>query len=78
MAYSLPEYERLKGQLYAIASNHQVRGRTTIDLIAKLKANRLTKEDIAVLTKLCRFYDVDYDKLKPIKEERRWKNGKAN
>ena len=70
MAYSVPEYEKLKAQLYVIASNHCVKGRTIIDVMARLKAKRLTKEDIEVLKKLCKFYDVDYEKLMPVKEKK--------
>jgi inorganic pyrophosphatase len=71
MMYHPPEFEQLKAQVYVIAMNHRVSCRPTLIVaVARLKAKKLTKEEIETLTKFCEFYNLDFKKLKPVKEKK--------
>ena len=70
---SLSELEKLKAQMWVIALNHGVQphGHSTVETIARLKSLRLTDEEHEVLRKVCEGLEVDYNDIKPIKEEKK-------
>ena len=63
------EFEKLKAQVTVIALNRNIKWAGFMDMIAKLKAKRLSKEEVEKIKKLCEFYEVDYNKVKPRKEK---------
>jgi hypothetical protein len=69
----LSEFEKLKAQVTVIALNRNIRWAGFMDMIAKLKAKRLSKEEVEKIKTLCEFYEVDYDKIKPRKAKERKK-----
>lgn len=73
--YSNEEKEKLKANLIVIALSHNVPtprgGRSLIEVIATLKAKRLTAKEIEVLRKLADSQGVDYDEIPAIKPEKK-------
>jgi len=69
--YSQSEREQLKMQAQVIALNHGIKSRPIAEMLAKLKAKRLTAGDDKTLAMLCEANGIDWGKVKPYKETER-------
>lgn len=71
MIYHPSEFEKLKAQVFVIASNYGISTSPRVGMFAKLRAQRLTKEEIKKVKDLCGFYDIDFDSINPYEKKKR-------